>query len=465
MHASSYENMQKCYDRYLKRSPIYAREQIVVLDVGSADINGSYREIFSYPKIRYWGLDLTEGASVDLVLRSPYEIPVADGFADVVICGQMFEHCEYFWLVFQEMLRVLKAEGFLFLIAPSSGPIHQYPVDCYRFYPDSYKALAKLNNCYLVDSWLDDRGPWKDLVGIFSKEKKEKWTDTTEIGKSEGDHSTSSNGNSQACASLNYNNDPEVNVMSGSCSYLELLRIIHEELAPEFYVEIGVKNGASLRLGKCSAIGIDPAPELSSELPDNVKVFRRTSDDFFEFDAPQVITRKIDLTFIDGMHRFEYALRDFLNVERFSSSGSLIVVDDIFPNDAIQAKRVRESRVWTGDIWKLLDCLATCRGDLILIPVNTLPAGSLLVASLDPANRVLTERYNYIVSEFLKGDSDGPPRRILDRNNALEPEDARIISLLHILRDCRKRGLGDQVIRERLEPFSKEFTISDEPAR
>ncbi|HEY3169271.1 MAG TPA: methyltransferase domain-containing protein [Candidatus Binatia bacterium] len=38
---------------------------------------------------------------------SPYEIPLADSYADVVISGQMLEHCAYFWLSFQEMVRVL----------------------------------------------------------------------------------------------------------------------------------------------------------------------------------------------------------------------------------------------------------------------------------------------------------------------------------------------------------------------
>jgi hypothetical protein len=279
------------------------------------------------------------------------------------------------------------------------------------------------------------------------------------MSKGEEDHSTSSNEKAEAFSPSSYRDDPEVDVMSGSSSYLELLRVIHKELAPEFYVEIGVKNGISLQLAGCPVVGIDPIPNLSFELRGDVKVFRRTADDFFELDASRAISRKIGLAFLDGMHRFEYVLRDFLNVERYSSSASLIVVDDIFPSRAIQAKRVRESRVWTGDVWKLLDCLATCRADLILIPVNTFPAGSLLVARLDPANRVLTEQYNYIVSEFLKGDRDDPPRSILERTNALEPEDTRIISLLHILRDGRNRGLEGQVIRERLKLFSQESLV------
>lgn len=58
-------------------------------------------------------------------------------------------------------------EGYLFLIAPSSGPIHAYPVDCYRFHPDGFRALAKHSGCRLIELWNGDRGPGNDLVGVF----------------------------------------------------------------------------------------------------------------------------------------------------------------------------------------------------------------------------------------------------------------------------------------------------------
>ena len=83
------------------------------------------------------------GPGVDIVLDDPYRLPFGDGEVDVVVSGQMLEHCEFFWLSFGEMLRILKPDGYLFLIVPSAGPIHNYPVDCYRFYPDAMKALAK----------------------------------------------------------------------------------------------------------------------------------------------------------------------------------------------------------------------------------------------------------------------------------------------------------------------------------
>lgn len=42
-----------------------------------------------------------------------------------------------------EISRVLKDEGMACIIAPSGGVEHRYPLNCWRFYPDGFKALAK----------------------------------------------------------------------------------------------------------------------------------------------------------------------------------------------------------------------------------------------------------------------------------------------------------------------------------
>ena len=139
MHASSFENMQKCYARYIAGSTIAQRENVIVLDMGGADVNGSYADIFSGPQFTYIGADLIPGPGVSLVLQDPSKIPLENASVDIVVSGQMLEHCEFFWLTFLEMVRVLKPDGYMFLIAPSAGPIQAYPVDCYRFYPDSYR--------------------------------------------------------------------------------------------------------------------------------------------------------------------------------------------------------------------------------------------------------------------------------------------------------------------------------------
>jgi hypothetical protein len=254
---------------------------------------------------------------------------------------------------------------------------------------------------------------------------------------------------------------PEFNVISGAKSYLDLLQLIHRELAPRLYLEVGVRNGASLRLSGCTSIGIDPEPEISRSLPKPTTIYRRTSDDFFELDAPRGITAKIDFAFIDGMHQFEYVLRDFINVERYSASTSLVVVDDIFPNHPVQAARVRESRVWTGDVWKLIVCLRLFRAELIVIPVNTSPTGSLLIARLDPASRELLDKYNSIVRRFVTESDDIPPEEILKRGTAIQPDDQRIVELLHLLRLSRDQSLDEHSIRERLGIFAERLIASN----
>jgi hypothetical protein len=67
------------------------------------------------------------------------------------------------------MARVLKRGGFLILIVPSAGAVHRYPVDCYRFLPDSLTALASWSGLELVGKRWADEGKWRDLGGVFRK--------------------------------------------------------------------------------------------------------------------------------------------------------------------------------------------------------------------------------------------------------------------------------------------------------
>jgi SAM-dependent methyltransferase len=169
LHVSSFEHMQRLVGTRLDRQqPLHA------VDIGAYDVNGSYRTLFDSPHWRYTGIDLEAGPGVDVVLTSPYRFPLATGSVDVVLSGQAFEHIEFFWLTWLEMLRVLKPGGLIFLIAPSRGPEHRYPQDCWRFYPDGYRALARFGGCELLEVSTDwepheDLGsaPWGDTVGVF----------------------------------------------------------------------------------------------------------------------------------------------------------------------------------------------------------------------------------------------------------------------------------------------------------
>ena len=88
-----------------------------------------------------------------MVLDDPYTLPFADESVDIVVSTSCLEHSEMFWLSFLEMLRVLRPTGLLYLNVSSNGNFHRYPVDCWRFYPDSGVAMvcwARRNGCRRV---------------------------------------------------------------------------------------------------------------------------------------------------------------------------------------------------------------------------------------------------------------------------------------------------------------------------
>lgn len=116
-------------------------EPLSILDIGSQDLNGSYRPIFTNPKWKYTGIDLEAGKNVDLVIQNPYEFPFEDDSFDLVISGQCIEHVEDIYAWADEAIRVLKPDGSMCIIAPCSWQLHGYPYDCWRFFPDGFRFL------------------------------------------------------------------------------------------------------------------------------------------------------------------------------------------------------------------------------------------------------------------------------------------------------------------------------------
>ncbi|MBN2793026.1 methyltransferase domain-containing protein [Trichloromonas sp.] len=177
MHHSSYRHMERLLDQHAAK---YVSASI--FDLGSFDVNGSYRPLFDRPGWVYRGIDLEAGPNVDIVLRDAYRLPLPVDSADIFLSGQAFEHIPYFWITFLEVARVLKPGGLFFLIAPSRGPEHRYPVDCWRFYPDGYQALARYAGLEVVEAQTDwqpdsapDSAPWGDTVGVFRKPQQAFW--------------------------------------------------------------------------------------------------------------------------------------------------------------------------------------------------------------------------------------------------------------------------------------------------
>lgn len=158
MHESSALRMERFLRLYvIPWAATVPEEKLVAVDVGAADPGIRYKQLFTngfevmkdvpgWDKDRwiYKGLDLHGCINVDITVSGdPYNWPIPDNSIDLVISGQSFEHIEYPWLTIGEIARILKPGSLCCIIAPSGGIIHRHPVDCWRFLPDGFLALAK----------------------------------------------------------------------------------------------------------------------------------------------------------------------------------------------------------------------------------------------------------------------------------------------------------------------------------
>ena len=186
--------------------------------------------------------------------------------------------------------------------------------------------------------------------------------------------------------------------------YRDVLAQIQRALSPRTYLEIGVETGATLALATTAdvAVGVDPEAELEVALPAAARVIREKSDRFFATQSRSVLFggRAVELVFIDGMHRFEFALRDFFNAEAWSSPNGTIVLHDCVPIVPASATRERKSRFWVGDTWKAALAVARRRPDLRIRTILTAPSGLVVIRRLDPSSTVLRESYDALVSEL-----------------------------------------------------------------
>jgi hypothetical protein len=224
----------------------------------------------------------------------------------------------------------------------------------------------------------------------------------------------------------------------------DFLRNLHHVYKPRNYLEIGVNDGRSLALSRVPTVAIDPAFKVVTSLSCDVHLVKATSDAFFARKDPLLHLRtgrnpfralarrdplhllggdpKLELSFIDGMHIFEFALRDFMNVERHSHWSSVIVLDDMLPRNVDEAARDRHTGAWTGDVFKVATVLRRFRPDLVVVEVDTAPTGQVLIFGADPESSVLKSKYDSILAEYVVDDPQDVPEEVLSRKTAVSPE-------------------------------------------
>lgn len=107
------------------------------LEVGSLNVNGSVRELFTGD---YHGIDIREGDGVDEVLNA-VDMEY-DKEYDVVVCTEMLEHAEDWRAAINGIKKAVKVGGYILLTARGSGfGKHDYPGDYWRFTHSEFAAI------------------------------------------------------------------------------------------------------------------------------------------------------------------------------------------------------------------------------------------------------------------------------------------------------------------------------------
>lgn len=144
-----------------------------VLEVGSKYINGSIRpfiERFMKPK-EYIGVDIEPGRFVDVILPAERLVEYfGEESFDVVISTELLEHVRDWRLVVDNMKKVLKRGGYIYITTRSRGfPYHGYPYD---FWSYELEDMVKIFSDFKIVCLKRD----PSMPGVFIKARKpEDW--------------------------------------------------------------------------------------------------------------------------------------------------------------------------------------------------------------------------------------------------------------------------------------------------
>lgn len=186
--------------------------------------------------------------------------------------------------------------------------------------------------------------------------------------------------------------------------YFRMLSRLHAQLKPNWYLEVGTFTGKSLALASCNYVAVDPSFAIEHPVVnaggEEMYLIQKTSDDFFASDFLRRNRIAFDLAFLDGMHHFEFLLRDFMHAEKAMAPGGVILLHDCCPTSVRMAARERPKGLWTGDVWKTLLILLRHRPDLDIQVASAAPTGIVAIRNLDRKSRKLERAYARIVADF-----------------------------------------------------------------
>ncbi|MDP4264742.1 MAG: class I SAM-dependent methyltransferase [Bacteroidota bacterium] len=154
------------------------------------------------------------------------------------------------------------------------------------------------------------------------------------------------------------------------------------------YLEIGVfAGGVFFPVRAKRKIAVDPEftfgkfkrrKKILKNLSNlNARYYEMPSDDFFNQHAGQLFKdNAVDICLVDGMHEYEYALRDVENTLHYLQQDGVIIMHDCNPQTAAAAISFEEWKNknyegnWNGDVWKTILHLRSLRKDITVFVLD-----------------------------------------------------------------------------------------------
>lgn len=149
------------------------------------------------------------------------------------------------------------------------------------------------------------------------------------------------------------------------------------------YLEIGVSKGATfLNVPFEHKVAVDPKFRFKVKNTPHETYHEVTSDAYFARLADDV---RFDCVFIDGLHHWEQALRDFDNALQHTHRKSVILIDDVYPCDEFSILRsqekavamrllktpgVRHANAWHGDVFKAAFMIVYFYPDISFVTID-----------------------------------------------------------------------------------------------
>lgn len=128
----------------------------------------------------------------------------------------------------------------------------------------------------------------------------------------------------------------------------EIINKLIKENGYSSYLEIGLYDLSNFKKVECQIkLGIDPNLPYDDDVSNNEASYKQTSDEFFSLDHG-----KWDIIYIDGLHHSDQLERDILNSWKCLNPKGMILIHDIKPRSEEMTIIPRQTKQWTGDVFK-----------------------------------------------------------------------------------------------------------------